>query len=109
MHEIIRLHIEGMVNGPELLLTVKEPDGTLTTLPADEMEEYVKTRRPVVYRGMTLDELDKPFPAGAERTAEAREMGLWDEEIWANTSPEFVKYLDENWERLSKRVKPENK
>lgn len=107
MHEIIKLHIEGMVNGPELLLTVSEPDGTLTTLPADEMEEYVKTRRPVVYRGMTLDELYKPFP---ETDIEAdREKGLWDEEIWACEAPEFVKYLDENWERLSKRMKPENK
>lgn len=98
MHKIIELHLVGVINGPEgLLLTVEEPDGTLTTLPPDEMEEYVANRRPKVYRGKTLDELLRPFPELAAMQDGERKKGLWDEDLWANFSEEWKGHLDAAW------------
>ena len=110
MHKIIELHIAGAVSGPDgVLLTVEEPDGTLTTLPPDEMEEYVANRRPKVYRGKTLDELLRPFPHLYKDLPEDRKMGLWDEELWANFSEEFKKHIETNWGRLEPKMKLESK
>jgi len=106
MHKIIEYHLAGIVGN---LLTVEEPDGTLTTLPPDEMEKYVQNRRPVVYRGMTLDELFKPFAEMQEATETGRAQGLWDEELWGNVSLEFKEYLDQNWDWLMQWMKPETK
>ena len=110
MHKIIELHIAGAISGPDgVLLTVEEPDGTLTTLPPDEMEEYVANRRPKVYRGKTLDELLRPFPELAADLPKRRAKGLWDEDLWANFSEEFRSNVEKGWPLLEPLMTLEDK